>query len=38
MHEASRMAWQNHQALDWILAEKGGVLLNVWRTILHLHT
>ena len=25
LHETSRLAWQNRQALDWILAEKGGV-------------
>ena len=23
LHATSRMAWQNRQALDWVLAEKG---------------
>ncbi|KAJ8348779.1 hypothetical protein SKAU_G00273680 [Synaphobranchus kaupii] len=25
VHATSRMAWQNRQALDWLLAERGGV-------------
>lgn len=25
LHETSRAAWQNRQALDWILADKGGI-------------
>ncbi|XP_054632069.1 uncharacterized protein LOC129181223 isoform X1 [Dunckerocampus dactyliophorus] len=25
LHETTKMSWQNRQALDWMLAEKGGV-------------
>lgn len=34
----SKMTWQNRQALNWLLADKGGVFCFIWGSMLYFYS